>query len=170
MQQRPHSETVMNTEFLVLPFWLTNALTLFIDLMNQVFQPYLDKFVVVFIDDILMYSNSFQEHEEHLRQTLQTLRDHQVYAKLSKCEFWLQRVTFLGHVISAKGVLVDPQKVEAVLKWERPTSVTEIHSFLGLAGYYWRFIEGFSLIATPLTQLTRKNKKWVWSEEYEESF
>ena len=132
MQQRPHSETVMNTEFLVLPFWLTNALTLFIDLMNQVFQPYLDKFVVVFIDDILMYSNSFQEHEEHLRQTLQTLRDHQVYAKLSKYEFWLQRVTFLGHVISAKGVLVDPQKVKAVLKWERPTSVTEIRSFLDL--------------------------------------
>jgi len=157
-------------EFLVLPFGLTNALALFMDLMNRVFQPYLDKFVVVFVDDILVYSNSFEEHEEHLRQTLQTLRDHQLYAKLSKCEFWLKRVTFLGHVISVEGVFVDPQKVEAVLKWERPTSVTEIRSFLGLAGYYRRFIEGFSLIATPLTQLTRKNKKWVWLEECEKSF
>jgi hypothetical protein len=126
-------------EFLVLPFGLTNAPALFMDLMNQVFQPYLDKFVVVFIDDILVYSNSFEEHEEHLRQTLQTLRDHQLYAKLSKCEFWLKRVTFLGHVISTEGVFVDPQKVKAVLKWERPTSVTEIRSFLGLAGYYRRF-------------------------------
>jgi len=157
-------------EFLVLPFGLTNAPTLFMDLMNRVFQPYLDKFVVVFIDDILVYSNSFEEHEEHLRQTLQTLRDHQLYAKLSKCEIWLKRVTFLGHVISTEGVFVDPQKVEAVLKWERPTLITEIRSFLGLAGYYRIFIEGFSLIATPLTQLTRKNKKWVWSEECEKSF
>jgi hypothetical protein len=157
-------------EFLVLSFGLTNAPALFMDLMNWVFQPYLDKFVVVFIDDILVYSNSFEEHEEHLRQTLQTLRDHQLYAKLSKCEFWLKRVMFLGHVISAKGIFVDPQKVEAVLKWERPTSVTKIRSFLGLAGHYRRFIEGFSLIATPLTQLTRKNKKWVWSEECEKSF
>jgi hypothetical protein len=109
-----------------------------------------------------VYSNSFEEHEEHLRQTLQSLRDQQLYAKLSKCEFWLERVTFLGHVISAEGVFIDPQKVEAVLKLERLTSMTEIRSFLGLAGYYRRFIEGFSLIATPLTQLTRKNKKWVW--------
>lgn len=157
-------------EFLVLPFGLTNAPTLFMDLMNRVFQPYLDKFVVVFIDDMLVYSNSFEEHGEHLRETLQTLRDHQLYAKLSKCEFWLKRVTFLGHVISPEGVFVDPQKVEAILKWERPTSVTEIRSFLGLAGYYRRFIEGFSLIATPLTQLTGKNKKWAWSEECEKSF
>jgi len=140
------------------------------DLMNRVFQPYLDKFMVVFIDDILVYSNSFKEHEEHLRQTLHILRDCQLYAKLIKCEFWLERATFLGHVILVEGVFVDPRKVEAVLKWERPTSVTEIRSFLGLAGYYQRFIEGFSLIATLLTQLTRKNKKWVWSEEYEESF
>jgi hypothetical protein len=129
-------------EFLVLPFGLTNAQTLFMDLMNRVFQPYLDKFVVVFIDDILVYSNSFEEHEEHLRQTLQTLRDHQLYAKLSKCDFWLKRVTF-SRIISVEGVFIDPQKVEAILKWERPTSVTEIRSFLGLAGYYRRFIKVF---------------------------
>jgi hypothetical protein len=126
-------------EFLVLPSGLMNGPALFMDLMNRVFQPYLDKFVVVFIDGILVYSNSFEEHGEHLRQTLQTLRDHQLYAKLSKCEFWLKRVMFLGHAISIEGVFVDPQKVEVVLKWERPTLITEICSFLGLAGYYRRF-------------------------------
>jgi hypothetical protein len=138
-------------EFLVLPFGLTNALALFMDLMNRVFQSHLDKYMVVYIDDILVYSNSFEEHEEHLRQVLQIMRDHQLYVKLSKCEFWLERVTFLGHVISIKGVFLDPKKVKSVLKWEIPTSVIEIRSFLGLAGYYRRFIEAFSLIATPLT-------------------
>jgi len=157
-------------EFLVLPFGLTNAPALFMDLMNRVFQPYLDKFVVVFIDDILVYSKSYEEHEQHLRQTLQTLRSRQLYAKLDKCDFWLKEVTFLGHVVSSKGIFVDPQKVEAVLRWERLTTVTEIHSFLELAGYYKRFIEGFSTIATPLTRLTRKNIRWEWSKECEESF
>jgi hypothetical protein len=157
-------------EFLVLPFGLTNAPALFMDLMNRVFQPYLDMFVVVFIDDILVYSKSYEEHEQHLRQTLQTLRSHQLYAKLDKCDFWLKEVTFLGHVVSSKGIFVDPQKVEAVLRWERPTTVTGIRSFLGLAGYYRRFIEGFSTIATPLTRLTRKNIRWEWSKECDESF
>jgi len=157
-------------EFLVLPFGLTNAPALFMDLMNRVFQPYLDKFVVIFIDDILVYSKSYEEHEQHLRQTLQTLRSRQLYAKLDKCDFWLKEVTFLGHVVSSKGIFVDPQKVGAVLRWERPTTVTEIHSFLGLAGYYRRFIEGFSTIATPLTRLTRKNIRWEWSKECDESF
>ena len=144
-------------EFLVLPFGLTNAPTFFMDLMNRVFQPYLDKFVVVFIDDILVYSKSYEEHEQHLRQTLQTLRSRQLYAKLDKCDFWLKEVTFLGHVVFSKGIFVDPQKVEAVLRWDRPTTVIEIHSFLGLTRYYRRFIKGFSTIATPLTRLTRKN-------------
>ena len=157
-------------EFLVLPFGFTNAPTLFMDLMNRVFQPYLDKFVVVFIDDILVYSKSFKEHEQHLRQTLQTLRSCQLYAKLDKCDFWLKEVTFLGHVVSSKGIFVDPQKVEAVLRWERPTMVTEIRSFLGLIRYYRRFIEGFSTITTLLTQLTRKNIRWEWSKECDESF
>jgi hypothetical protein len=129
-----------------LPFGLTNFLALFIDLMNRVFQSYLDKYVVVFIDDILVSSNSFEEHERHLRQVLQTLRNHQLYAKLNKCEFSLERVMFVGHVIYVKSVFVVPQKVEAVLKWERPTLVIKIRSFLGLAGYYRRFIEGFSMI------------------------
>ena len=107
-----------------------------------------------------MYVCYYEEHEQHLRQTLQTLRNRQLYAKLDKCDFWLKEVTFLGHVVSSKGIFVDPQKVEAFLRWERPTTITEIHSFLGLAGYYKRFIEGFSTLATPLTRLTRKNIRW----------
>jgi len=106
----------------------------------------------------------------NLRVMLQTLRENQLYAKLDKCEFWLKEVVFLGHVISAEGIIVDPRKVEAVLKWERPTNVIEIRSFLGLAGYYRRFIEGFSTIASPLTKLTRKEVRFVWSEECEPSF
>jgi hypothetical protein len=157
-------------EFSVMPFGLTNAPAMFMDLMNWVFWPYLDQYVVVFIDDILVYSNSHLEHEQHLRVVLQTLRENQLYAKLDKCEFWLKEVVFLGHVISAEGIFVDPIKVEAVLKWERPTNMTEIRSFLGLAGYYRRFIEGFSTIASPLTKLTRKEVRFVWSEECEASF
>ena len=124
------------------------------DLMNRVFRPYLDRFVIVFIDDILIYSRSRDEHEEHLRIVLQTLREHELYAKFSKCEFWLQQVVFLGHVVSRDGIMVDPKKVEAVLGWERPKTVTEIRSFLGLAGYYRRFIQDFSCIAAPLNRLT----------------
>jgi len=147
-------------QFLVLPFGLTNAPVFFMDLMNRIFQPYLDMFVVVFIDDILVYSKFYEEHEQHLRQTLQTLRSRQLYAKLDKCDFWLKEVTFLGYVVSSKGIFVDPRKVEAVLRWERPTTVTEIRSFLGLARYYRRFIKGFSTITTSLTRLTRKNIRW----------
>ena len=110
-------------EFSVMPFGLTNAPAMFMDLMNRVFRHYLDQYVVVFIDDILVYSNSHLEHEQHLRVVLQTLRENQLYAKLDKCELWLEEVVFLGHVISAEGIFVDPRKVEAVLKWERPTNV-----------------------------------------------
>ncbi|GAU42639.1 hypothetical protein TSUD_398440 [Trifolium subterraneum] len=139
-------------EFLVMPFGLTNAPAVFMDYMNRIFQPYLDKFVVIFIDDILIYSKDPQEHAEHLRIVLNILREKQLYAKFSKCEFWLSEVKFLGHVISQGGVSVDPSKVEAVLNWERPRTVSEIRSFLGLAGYYRRFILGFSEIALPLTR------------------
>jgi hypothetical protein len=140
------------------------------NLMNNVFMDYLDKFVVVFIDDILIYSKDEEEHAEHLRLVLEKLRKHKLYAKFSKCEFWLKEVTFLGHVISAGGVAVDPAKVEAATEWKAPKSVTEIRSFLGLAGYYRRFIEGFSKIARPMTQLLKKEKKFVWSEQCQESF
>ena len=157
-------------EFLVMPFGLTNAPAAFMDLMNRVFRPYLEKFVIVFIDDILVYSGSKEDHEKHLRIVLQILRDKQLYAKFSKCEFWLDRVVFLGHVISAEGVLVDPKKVEAVVNWEPPTNPTEVRSFLGLAGYYRRFVQDFSIIASPLTKLLRKNTKFEWTTECQESF
>jgi hypothetical protein len=146
-------------EFLLMSFGLMNTPAVFMDLMNHVFRPYLDRFVVIFIDDILVYSSSDQEHEQHLRLILQTLREYRLYAKLSKCEFWLKEVTFLGHVISAYGILFDPQKVKAVLKWERPANVTKIHNFLRLVRYYMRFIEGFSTIFIPITRLTRKGTK-----------
>ena len=147
-------------EFTVMPFGLTNAPIAFMDLMHRIFQPYLDQFVVVFVDDILIYSQSEWEHEYHLRIVLQLLRDHQLYAKFSKCEFWLTKVRFLGHVVSASGVSVDLEKVEAMMSWERQKSVFEIRSFLGLAGYYRRFIEDFSRIAAPMTRLTRKEVKF----------
>ena len=147
-----------------MPFGLTNAPAAFMDLMHRIFQPYLDQFVVVFVDDILIYSQLEWEHEYHLRIVLQLLRDHQLYAKFSKCEFWLTEVRFLGHVVSASGVSVDPEKVEAVMSWERPKSVFEIRSFLGLAGYYKRFIEDFSRIAASMTRLTRKEVNFDWDD------
>ena len=157
-------------EFLVMPFGLTNAPAAFMDLMNRVFGPYLDKFVIVFIDDILVYSSSKEEHAEHLRIVLQNLREHQLYAKFIKCQFWLDRVAFLGHVVSAEGISVDPQKIEAIVDWKPPTNAIEVRSFLGLAGYYRKFVEGFSKIATPLTKLTRKEEKFIWSEACQNSF
>ena len=157
-------------EFLVMSFGLTNAPAAFMDLMNRVFRPYLDRFVIVFIDDILVYSRSELEHERHFGLVLQTLRQYQLYAKFSKCEFWLSRVGFLGHVVSADGIYVDPHKVEAVASWEQPTTVTEVRSFLGLTGYYRRFIEGFSKLAGPLHCLTRKGVKFEWTDRCEGSF
>ena len=133
-------------------------------------KPYLDKFVIVFIDDILIYSKSKEEHAEHLRIALQTLKDNQLYAKLKKCDFWEEEVKFLGHVVTRDGIAVDQSKVEAVRQWIQPTSVTEVRSFLGLAGYYRRFIKEFSKIARPLTELTRKNTRFVWSTKAEEAF
>ena len=145
-------------EFLVMPFGVTNAPAAFTDLMNRIFKTYLDEFVVVFIDDILIYSKDRLEHEHHLRTVLQILRERKLFAKLKKCEFWLDEVVFLGHVINKEGILVDPQKIEAIVNWPTPTNVTEVRSFMGLAGYYRRFVKDFSKIAVPLTQLTRKGQ------------
>ena len=122
--------------------------------MHRLFHPYLDKFIVIFIDDIPVYSGIEEEHEEHLRTILQTLKEHQSYAKFSKCEFWLEKVTFLGHIISKNGLEVDPEKVEAVQNWNRPGTITKIRSFLGLAEYYRKFIQNFSRIAGLLTRPT----------------
>ena len=124
----------MVVEFKVMSLGLTNAPSAFMDLMNRVFKDYLDKFVIVFIDDVLIYSKSKEEHAEHLRLVLTTLRDHQLYAKFSKCEFWLSSVAFLGHIIDKDGVSVDPAKISAISDWERPTTPREIRSFLGLEG------------------------------------
>ena len=147
-------------EFQVMPFGLTNAPAVFMDLMNQVCKPYLDKFMIVFIDDILIYSCNEEEHAQHLRTILELLREEKLYAKFSKCDFWIKKVQFLGHVIDSKGIHVDPAKIEAIKNWTSPTSPTEIRQFLGLAGYYRRFIEGFSKIAKPYTELTQKKKKF----------
>jgi ribonuclease HI len=157
-------------EFTVMSFGLTNASAYFMNLMNKVFMEYLDRFVVVFIDDNLIYSKSDSDHEEHLRLVLQNLRDNQLYAKFSKCEFWIGKVPFLGHIISNRGILVDPTKVKEIMEWSVPTTVTEIQSFLGLAGYYRRFIEGFSKIAKPMTSLLEKRREFKWDEKCQDSF
>ena len=118
-----------------MPFGLTNALAAFMDLMNRIYCPYLDQFVIVFVDDILIYSKGQAEHEQHLQLVLQVLRENQLYAKLEKCDFWLQEIQFLGHMVSKEGISVDPAKVEVVMRWERPKSAFEIRRFLGLASY-----------------------------------
>jgi hypothetical protein len=138
--------------------------------MNSVFMDYLDKFVVVFIDDILIYSQNEQEHEEHLRKVLQRLQDCQLYAKLSKCEFWISEVLFLGHIINRDGLAVCPKKVAGIMNWKAPKDVRGIKSFIGMAGYYRRFIEGFSKIARPMTVLIAKKVKFKWTPACKESF
>ena len=168
-------KTAFNTrygqyEWLVMSFGLTNAPAIFMDLMNRVFSPYLDKFIIVFIDDILIYSKNEEDHAKHLEMTLNLLRSHQLYAKFEKCNFWQHEVKFLGHVVSRSGIAMDPAKIEAVLNWKAPTTPTEVRSFLGLAGYYRRFIEGFSKIVLPLTRLTRKNVKYIWDDHCEQAF
>jgi hypothetical protein len=157
-------------EYTVMSFGLTNAPAYFMYLMNKVFMEYLDKFVVVFIDDILIFSKNEEEHDEHLRLVLQKLRENQLYAKLNKCEFWLKEVSFLGYIISEGGISVDPSKVKDVLSWNTPQNVLDIRSFLGLAGYYRRFIEGFSKISKPMTELLEKGKPFEWTPRREASF
>ncbi|GJV31725.1 putative nucleotidyltransferase, ribonuclease H [Tanacetum coccineum] len=157
-------------EFQVIPFGLTNAPAIFMDLMNRVCKPFLDKFVIVFIDDILIYSMNKVEHEGHLKQILELLKKEELYAKFSKCDFWLSKVQFLGHVIDKDSIHVDPTKIESIRYWASPKTPIEIHQFLGLAGYYRRFIEGFSKIAKPMTKLTQKSVKFDWGEKEEAAF
>nr|GEX38225.1 putative reverse transcriptase domain-containing protein [Tanacetum cinerariifolium] len=144
--------------FQVMPFGLTNAYAMFMDLMNRVCKPYLDKFVIVFIDDILIYSRNKEEHANHLRIILELLKKEELYAKFSKCDFWISVMKFLGHIIDNQGLHVDPAKIEAVKNWASPTTPIEIHQFLGLASYYRRFIKDFSKIAKSLTELTQKTR------------
>ncbi|GJU32429.1 putative reverse transcriptase domain-containing protein [Tanacetum coccineum] len=175
VQEEDIPKTVFRTryghyEFQVIPFGLTNSLTVFMDLMNRVCKPYLDRFVIVFIDDILIYSKSRKEHEGHLKLILRLLKKEELYAKFSKCEFWLSNVQFLGHVIDSEGIHIDPAKIESIKDWASPKTPTEIRQFLGLAGYYRQFIEGFLKIARPMTKLTRKSVKFDWGEKAEVAF
>nr|GFB77607.1 putative reverse transcriptase domain-containing protein [Tanacetum cinerariifolium] len=143
-------------EFKVMPFGLTNEPAVFMDLKNRVCKPYIDKFVFAFIDDILIYSNDKKEHEEHLKVILELLKKEELYAKFSNCEFWIPKVQFLSHVIEGQGIHVDPIKIESIKDWASPKTPTEIRQFLGLAGHYQRFVEGFSKIAKPMTKITQK--------------
>jgi hypothetical protein len=175
IQESDISKTAFHTryglcEYTVMSFGLTNAPAYFMYLMNKVFMKYLDKFFVIFIDDILIFSKTGEEHEKHLRMVLEKLRSNQLYAKFSKCEFWLTEVAFLRHVISAGGISVDPSKVKDVLNWMPSTNASEIHSFLGLAGYYRRFIKDFPKISKPMTRLLEKNKDFHWTEECQVNF
>ncbi|GJX16582.1 putative reverse transcriptase domain-containing protein [Tanacetum coccineum] len=196
-QLRVHEDDIPKTafrtryghfEFIVMPFGLTNAPTVFIDLMNRVCRPYLDKFVIVFIDDVLIYSKTREELEAHLGLVLELLKKEKMYAKFSKCEFWLREVQFLGHVINDNGIheseslyyrdiyytyhneTIDPSKIEAVKNWKAPRTPSEVHSFLELAGYYRRFFKDFSKIAKPLIVLTQKSKTFDWGKERENAF
>ncbi|GKE27991.1 putative reverse transcriptase domain-containing protein [Tanacetum coccineum] len=157
-------------EFQVMPFGLTNAPMVFMDLMNHMCKSYLDKFMIVFINDILIYSKNKEEHEEHLKLILELLKKEELYAKFSKCEFWIPKVQFLGHMIDSQGIQVDPAKIESIKYWVSPKTPTEIHQFLGLVGYYRRFIEGFLKIAKPMTKLTQKKVAFEWDDKQEAAF
>jgi hypothetical protein len=158
-------------EFMVMPFGLTNAPATFCTLMNDIFREWLDDFVVVYIDDILIYSSSLEEHAEHLRKVFQRLRENKLYAKLEKCEFGVMEVDFLGHRITQEGLMMDDHKVKGILDWEPPKSVPALRSFLGLASYYRKFIKNFAKIAGPLTNLLKKFAViYDWDEACEEAF
>ena len=157
-------------EFLVMLFGLINAPVDFIDFMNRVFQPYVDQFFLVFIDNILVYSNDRENHDTHLQVVLETLRKERLYAKLSKCEFWLREVSFLRHIVSGEGIRVDPKKIEVISEWKPPRNVTEVRSFLRLAGYYRRFVKRFSITTALMTRLLQKNVKFEWTEKCQACF
>jgi hypothetical protein len=157
-------------EFTMVPFGLLNSPAVFMCLMNGVLRDYLDKFVIVFLDDILVYSKSEEEHDQHLRMVLQVLREHKLYAKLSKCSFYQEKIHYLGHIISKEGIVVDPKNIEGIREWPVPKNVIEVRSFMGLLGYYRRFIVGFSRIAHPITSLQRKEKMFQWTKDCDINF
>jgi len=157
-------------EYTIMSFGLTNAPATFSQLMNYIFMEYLDKFVVVYLDDILVYSKNKEEHAEHPRLILAKLQEHKLYAKYSKCELWLPEVTYLGHVISKDGIAVKPERIQAILDWTPPKTVKQVRSFLRLASYCRRFIKNFSKIAKPLTNMLHKGVKFEWTDKCQESF
>jgi hypothetical protein len=153
----------------VVPFGLTNAPFVFMCLMNGIFKNYLDKFVIVLLDDILVYSKSEKEHEHHLRLVLQVMREHQLYDKLSKFSFYQRQIHYLGQIISEQGIAVDPKKIEAIRGWPTPRNMSNIRYFMGLASYYRRFIVGFSKIDHPITSLQKKGTKFEWTVKCEKN-
>jgi hypothetical protein len=175
IKEKDISKTAFKTmyahyEFAMVPFGLSNGPVVFMCLRNGVFREYLDKLVIVFLDYILVYSKSEEEHEHHLRMVLQVLREHHLYSKLSKCSFYHKQIHCLGYIISEDGITVDPDKIESIRGWSAPKNMTEVRSFMGLAGYYRRFIEGFSKIAHPITSLQKKGVKFQWTLDCENSF
>jgi hypothetical protein len=157
-------------EFTILPFGLTNAPGVFMSLMNEVFRDYWDKFAQVFINNILIYSWTMEEHDEHLRLVLQCLRENKLYGNLSKCSFYQSKIHYLGHVISDKGIVVDPTKVEIIMECPASTNIPEVHSFMGLERYYRQFVDEFSKITNLITELQKKNTKFVGTEKCVEAF
>ncbi|KAK8684243.1 hypothetical protein V6N13_040273 [Hibiscus sabdariffa] len=157
-------------EWLVMPFGLTNAPSTFMRLMNHVLRSFIGRFCVVYFDDILIYSKTLQDHVEHLRAVLQTLREEKLFGNLEKCVFCTNKLTFLGYIVSSKGVEVDPEKIKAIQEWPRPTSITQVRSFHGLASFYRRFVPNFSSITAPLTGIIKKNSTFSWGNEQEEAF
>jgi hypothetical protein len=157
-------------EWLVMPFGLTNAPSTFMRLMNEVLRAFIGRFVVVYFDDILIYSKSLDEHMDHLRAVFNALRDARLFANLEKCIFRMDRVSFLGHVVTPQGIEVDETKIEAIKSWPTPQSITQVRSFLGLAGFYCRFVKDFSTITVPLHELMKKGVVFRWGQTQEESF
>jgi hypothetical protein len=159
-----------NYEFIVVPFGLTNVSTVFMSLMNGLFPKYLDRFVQVFLDDILVYSKNEREHEEHLRVVLSCLREKKLYGKLSKCSFFQKEIHYIVHIIFGEGISVDPEKVKAIMEWPVPKNAHEVRRFMGIVSYYRRFVEGFSNIEKPITTLQCKGVKYEWTKECDFGF
>ena len=157
-------------EFVVMPFGLTNAPANFMCMMSNIFSKCLDKFVLVFIDDILVHSKIKEEHEEHLRIVLRLLWEHHIYAKFSKCDFYKPHIQYLGHIISEKGIAIDLKNIKSIDNWPTPTNATEIRSFLGLAGYYQKSIGNLLRICCPMIIIQKKENKFLWTTKCEESF
>ena len=157
-------------EWLVMPFGLTNAPSTFMRLMNHVLHSFIGKFMVVYFDDILVYSKNLDEHVEHLHSVLKVLRENKLYANLKKCSFCMESIVFLGFVDSSRGISVDEEKVKAIRDWPTPKNANEVRNFHGLVSFYKRFVKDFSLIATPLNELVKKNVMFKWNEVQEKAF
>jgi len=153
-----------------MPFGLTNAPATFMALMNNIFRNELDQFVIIYLDDILVYSKSKNEHLQHLQKVLKTLRENKLYAKWEKCELFQKQVEYLGYVISTDRIAVDDRKIKSIKEWKTPTNTTEIRSFLGLASYYRKFVPNFSAVAAPLTNLLHKEQTYKWTDDTQQAF